>query len=75
LASSRCPRIFPRRVEGLGFEPLPIDIEHAWAVRQLPHRHRDPFDRLLIAQAQVEGLSILTADPAFDSYDVKVLWD
>lgn len=69
------PEDLPRRVEELGFESLAIAVEHAWAVRRLPHHHRDPFDRLLIAQAQVEGLPILTADPAFDAYDVKVIWD
>jgi PIN domain nuclease of toxin-antitoxin system len=40
----------------------------------LPRHHRDPFDRMLIAQAQVEELSILTADPRFKEYDVKVVW-
>ena len=50
-------------------------VEHAWAVRQLPHHHRDPFDRLLIAQAQLERLSVVTADPAFGDYDVAVVWD
>jgi PIN domain nuclease of toxin-antitoxin system len=75
LGKLEAPEDLPQRVAELGFESLPIDVEHAWAVRQLPHHHRDPFDRLLIAQAQVEGLPILTADPAFDAYDVKVVWD
>jgi PIN domain nuclease of toxin-antitoxin system len=75
LGKLEAPEDLPRRVEELGFEPLPIDVEHAWAVRRLPYHHRDPFDRLLIAQAQVEGLSVLTADPAFGAYDVKVVWD
>lgn len=75
LGKLEAPEDLPRRVEEFGFEPLAIAVEHAWAVRQLPHHHRDPFDRLLIAQAQVEGLPILTADPAFDAYDVKVVWD
>jgi PIN domain nuclease of toxin-antitoxin system len=75
LGKLEAPEDLPRRVAELGFESLPIDVEHAWAVRQLPHHHRDPFDRLLIAQAQVEGLPIVTSDPAFDAYDVKVFWD
>lgn len=75
LDKLEAPDDLPRRVEELGFEPLAIVVEHTWAVRRLPHHHRDPFDRLLIAQAQVEGLPILTADPAFDAYDVKVVWD
>ncbi|MGH8985020.1 MAG: type II toxin-antitoxin system VapC family toxin [Acidimicrobiia bacterium] len=55
-----------------GFEPLPIRFEHADRVGQLPSHHRDPFDRMLVAQAQVEGLTIVTRDPAFAAYDVAV---
>lgn len=51
---------------------LRIDEHHATRVELLAHHHRDPFDRLLIAQAQVEKLSILTADPAFARYDVAL---
>jgi len=65
----------PERVEQLGFELLPVTSDHAWQVRHLPFHHRDPFDRLLIAQAQVERLPVLTADPAFNAYDVTVVWD
>lgn len=53
---------------------LPVSSAHAWQVRSLPNHHRDPFDRLLIAQAQVERATIVTADPAFGAYDVEVLW-
>lgn len=63
------------QIEQLGFELLPITPQHAWRVRQLPHHHRDPFDRLLIAQAQIEGLPIVTADPAFARYDVPLIWE
>lgn len=51
-------------------------MEHAHALRTeaLPRHHQDPFDRLLIAQAQVERMSVLTADGAFLSYDVDVVW-
>lgn len=52
------------------FTPLAITIEHAQRVAELPRHHGDPFDRLLIAQAQIENLSILTADPLFARYDV-----
>jgi PIN domain nuclease of toxin-antitoxin system len=58
---------------GDGFEPLQVTFEHAEHVFHLPVHHRDPFDRMLIAQAQVEGLSIVTRDPAFDLYDVPVV--
>lgn len=54
--------------------PLPITLEHAAAVEQLPLHHGDPFDRLLLAQAVVEGASIVSADPAFAPYDVPIVW-
>ena len=75
LGKLETPADLPARVENLGFEPLPITSGHAWAVRGLPHHHRDPFDRLLIAQAQVERLPILSADPAFAAYDVETIWE
>ena len=52
---------------------LPIQHAHALHVAQLPAHHRDPFDRLLIAQAQLEDLPILTADVQFESYDLTVI--
>jgi PIN domain nuclease of toxin-antitoxin system len=63
----------PSRVAALGVQPLPIDQQHALHVATLPPHHRDPFDRLLIAQAQIDDLSILTADPVFASYDVATI--
>ena len=51
---------------------LPVLLSHALHVSSLPLHHADPFDRLLIAQAQIEGLTILTSDPDFERYDVKV---
>ncbi len=74
LGKLEAPDDLHERVEQLGFGLLQVAPEHAWHVRALPRHHRDPFDRLLIAQAQVERLPILTADPAFDAYDVTVLW-
>lgn len=56
-----------------GFQPLPIQFRHAFAVRHLPPHHNDPFDRMLIAQAACEDLAILTADPAFSDYGVPTL--
>ena len=55
-------------------ELLPISLEHATAVEGLPQHHKDPFDRLLIAQALVEGIPILSADGAFDAYAVQRIW-
>lgn len=56
-----------------GFEPLPIEIEHALAVAQLPRVHTDPFDRMLAAQAKVEKLTLVTRDPRLAQYGVAVL--
>lgn len=53
--------------------PLPVHVEHALAARHLPDHHRDPFDRLLVAQAQIEGLTLVTADQTIGRYDVPVL--
>jgi PIN domain nuclease of toxin-antitoxin system len=53
---------------------LPISLAHATAVETLPHHHRDPFDRLLAVQAQLEGMSLISADPIFDQYGVTRLW-
>jgi PIN domain nuclease of toxin-antitoxin system len=55
------------------FSELPVLGEHAMAVQRLPLHHRDPFDRMLIAQAQCEGLTIVTSDRAFAAYGVPIL--
>ena len=55
-----------------GFDELPVAGEHAVAVRDLPSIHRDPFDRMLVAQAQVEGMTLLTADAVLARYPVSV---
>jgi PIN domain nuclease of toxin-antitoxin system len=53
---------------------LGISFQHAVKVAELPHHHRDPFDRMLIAQSLVENLPILSRDKAFDAYNVQRLW-
>lgn len=53
---------------------LPIQMSHALHVYTLPDYHRDPFDRLLVAQSRLEGLPILTADPQIAQYPVKTIW-
>jgi PIN domain nuclease of toxin-antitoxin system len=53
---------------------LTIELRHLAPIATLPPHHRDPFDRLLIAQAMVEGVPILSADAAFDAYGVTRLW-
>lgn len=53
---------------------LPVTIRHAEAAALLPPLHRDPFDRLLVVQAQLEGLGLVSRDPAVRQYEVTVLW-
>jgi PIN domain nuclease of toxin-antitoxin system len=64
---------FPARVRSLGFRVLDISAAHALAVGGLPNIHRDPFDRIMIAQAQVEGLTFVTRDPENQTYPINVL--
>ena len=63
-----------RHRDRLGLQSLVLRDVHAAELEHLPLHHRDPFDRLLIAQARVEGLPVITADPAFDAYEVDVVW-
>jgi PIN domain nuclease of toxin-antitoxin system len=58
----------------LDFDPMPVTALHAEAVERLPWHHRDPFDRLLVAQAIVERLVLVSADPRLEPYGVDVLW-
>lgn len=67
-------RFLADEVEGREIELLAIKNTHLTRVAGLPFHHRDPFDRLLIAQALVEGLSIATADPRFAAYGVRTIW-
>lgn len=68
------PSIFvPSRLDHLGFRALQITHDHALAVGALPNIHRNPFDRLMIAQAQAESLTFITADPHSLRYPVKTL--
>lgn len=57
-----------------GFDLLPISLAHAAAVESLPPHHKDPYDRMLIVQAQSEGISIVSVDPALDTYGLTRLW-
>ena len=56
-----------------GFGSIPIGLEHAERAGALPRHHGDPFDRMLVAQAQIEDLVLVTRDPAFAGYDVRTL--
>lgn len=65
--------VMPHELEREGFRPLTITFRHALAVRKLPPHHADPFDRMLIAQAQCEGLTLVTADARIRAYDVRTM--
>jgi PIN domain nuclease of toxin-antitoxin system len=58
----------------LSFESLPLSIEHAHRAGALPHVHRDPFNRVLAAQAEIDDIAPVTVDPAFRHFSVRVLW-
>jgi PIN domain nuclease of toxin-antitoxin system len=66
--------IFPEVLVANGFMLLPPSVEHYRALIPLPRHHGDPFDRLILAQAQVEGLTVVGCDPAFQAYGVPLLW-
>jgi PIN domain nuclease of toxin-antitoxin system len=63
-----------REIARNNFDILPMSVDHAAAVSVLPFHHRDPFDRMLIAQAMVEHVPIVSGDTAFDAYPITRLW-
>jgi len=74
LALPEEPALFvPRRLERDGVRPLAITHSHALAEATLPPHHRDPFDRILIAQATVEDLVLCTVDPMIERYEIETL--
>jgi len=74
LGKLDAPDGFARQMLDGGAVPLSVSIEHAQAVRRLPWHHRDPFDRLLIAQASLEHAVIVSADDGLRPYGVDVAW-
>ena len=74
LLSAPFDVLFPRQLEINGFELLPVKVEHTSVVTTLPFHHRDPFDRLLIAQAIEEKMTLVSVDAVFDGYGVSRLW-
>ena len=66
---------FDASLRNNGFEPLAITAQHAATGAQLPGSHKDPFDRLLAGQAKVEGLTLVSADPAFKNLGINTLWE
>ena len=73
LGKLAAPDDLEQQVAAGGFSPLPISIAHAIAAGQLPRHHEDPFDRMLIAQAFAEGLTIVTRDKRFEDYGAALL--
>jgi PIN domain nuclease of toxin-antitoxin system len=67
-------RYLPRLRERLGFAPLALDEASTLHLRRLPNVHKDPFDRMLICQALVHGMTIVTPDPLISQYPVMTLW-
>ncbi len=73
LGKLEAPADLEHQMEIQRFEPLNITIAHAKAAGSLPRHHDDPFDRMIIAQAVAEGLTIVTRDPSFAQYAVSTL--
>lgn len=68
------PRWIEHYVTGNGFAYLPISLSHTLGVATLPQHHGDPFDRLLVAQCEIERLALVSRDPAFDAYGITRVW-
>jgi len=71
---SPLPRFVPEQLAANRIQQLGIEFRHVARVASLPFHHRDPFDRLLVVQADAEDLVLVSADPAFDAYGVQRLW-
>ncbi|HYW05646.1 MAG TPA: type II toxin-antitoxin system VapC family toxin [Longimicrobium sp.] len=66
--------LVPMQLDANAIELLPINPEHLAVLMSLPSHHRDPFDRILVAQSIVEGASLVSADPALDAYGIQRIW-
>ncbi|MCA1673023.1 MAG: type II toxin-antitoxin system VapC family toxin [Actinobacteria bacterium] len=73
LGKLRAPADLVDQLERLRFTPLDVTVPHALAVGELPEHHTDPFDRLLVAQARTESLTLVSRDPQLQRYEVDVL--
>ncbi len=72
--SRKLDKSFKNLLDSHGFNALPIAFSHASRVARLPLHHRDPFDRLLAAQAMEEKMTVISRDTSFDAYEVKRIW-
>lgn len=66
--------LIPKQMELNGFGLLPLRVPHIAKVISLPFHHRDPFDRIIVAQCMAEDLSLVSLDPVFDKYPIRRLW-
>lgn len=73
LGKLEAPDDLEAMIEDAGFELIPIAFPHAWAIKDLPRYHDDPFDRLLVAQAKVEGLTLITRDERLKQYGIRII--
>ncbi len=67
-------KFVPQHITQNAFQVLPVQLRHALRVFSLPSVHRDPFDRMLVAQAEAEKMPLLTGDSRFHGYSIKVIW-
>ncbi len=74
LAKLTLPESWAEALRRLGFDPMPVTAMHAAEVERLPWHHRDPFDRLLLAQASIERCTFVSADRRLGAYGVEILW-
>lgn len=74
ILSAAFDDLFPHQLQINGFELLSVKVEHASIVSSLPFHHRDPFDRLLVAQSTHENLTLVSVDQIFDEYGITRLW-
>lgn len=74
VLSQSVERFVPEQLAANGFRLLEIDFRHAARVESLPFHHRDPFDRLLVAQAMSEKMAVVSADAALSDYGIKRIW-
>ncbi len=68
------PELVKSQQQNNDIQILPIDVSHIYALDSLPNHHRDPFDRILIAQAIVENIPLLSIDAVFDAYPIQRMW-
>lgn len=62
-------------IDKMDVQPLPIHMRHTLALAAMPYHHKDPFDRLLVAQAKQEQLAVITPDAMFSKYGIKTIWE